>query len=113
MSLIDQKGGSYNMWRKEIQKIRSQGMIAGRKYNLMTMTSTCHLDLVSSSISHGMPPKTTIRRNKHFKKEDLPASSIAVTKLCSLARPHCVPGMLMVSPSRIYLMSRQQQKKKI
>ena len=64
---------------------------------------------MSSSIPHGMPPKTTIRTNKHFKKEDLPASSIAVTKLCSLARPHCVPRMLMVSPSSICQDSNQKK----
>lgn len=39
----------------------------------------------------------------------MPASLIAVTKVGSLARPHCVPGMLMISPSIIYWKLSLQQ----
>ena len=73
------------------------------------MTSTFHLRFSELFNTSWYAPKTTIRTNKNFKKEDLPASSIAVTKLCSLARPHCVPRMLMVSPSSMCQDSNQKK----
>ena len=65
MYLIDQKGGPYNMWRKEIQKIRSQGMIAGRKYKLM---NDIH---ISPKIQWALQYLMVCPKNNHKNEQEL------------------------------------------